>query len=759
MRTAQGLLTNGIQTTETAEGGLELGQALAALRRRFFLIAGMTAVMASAGVLKALTDTPIYSASFEILTEPITLESRIISTANPETLSNQEEIISAKVDGTKLKILKSPKIIQPVVEDLKLKFPDISYGQIMEGLSTTAPSENILKVTYEDPDAALVKDFLDLIAEAYIQFSLENRQRDIRRGIDFVDEQLPDLRARVEGLQGQLEELRRQHNLIDPHVLGQQLSAQVSALVQERLTLQVEHNQSQLIALDLQRERDQHGDAAAASALTQDPHYQTLQNDLLAIDKQIAELSPLVLEASPDIQLLLTHRQNLLPLLNQEGQRVQRQIESQIRELITRDQSLAKAVDSLNQQIKDLSTVTRQYSEIQRELDLATNNLNQFLSKREALRIDAAQSQAPWELLSQRGAPQASLASAKRNLVLGAGLGLLLGIGLALIVDKLSSVIHTVKEVKEAARLPLLGVLPFNEYLEKFGPAGSVAAQLQQSGHPLAESIDDDLREQAFTPFIEACRSLYTNIRLISPHTQVHSLAISSAVPNAGKTTVCLHLGQAAAAMGRRVLIVDVDLRRPSLHTWLGIRNTPGLTDFVSSGHSFESVLQATPMDNNLFVVPAGAIPIDPTKIIASKRMQQFMAQAKQYFDLVLYDTPPLLGFADPYLAAAQTSGLLMVAGLGKLKRHLLTQTLEEIRISGIQVLGLVANGAKERVGPSYGYYQLYAQEFNRQKMPAHSVESDSANTVAKSVLDQTNWKKFTARWKSIIGRKSDTDS
>ena len=759
MRTEQRPLTNSVQMNENTEGRLELGQVLAALRRRILLIVGVTTVMASAAVLKALTNTPIYSASFEILTEPVTLETQIISAANPETLSNQEEIISAKVDATKLRILKSPRLIQPVVEDLKLKYPYISYGQIVGGLLTTSSAEDILMVTYQDPDAELVRDVLDLIADAYIEFSLENRQRDIRRGIDFVDEQLPELRARVEILQGDLEELRQKHNLIDPHILGQQLSSQVGALVQERLSTQIERNQAQLLYLDLQRELLQQGEAAAASALTQDPRYQRLLAELLAIDSQLAEQSTLFLEASPEIQLLLAHRQNLLPLLSREGQRVQRQAESHIRELNTRNQALAEAIDLLNQQIKQLSTVTRQYSDIQRELDLATNNLNQFLSKREALRIDAAQRQAPWELLSQRGEPKASLASAQRNLILGAGLGLLLGIGVALIVDKLSSVIYTVKEVKAATKLPLLGVIPFNQYLEKFGSAGSVAAQLQPAGHILGEPCDDVRLKQSFTPFIEACRSLYTNIRLISPDTQVHSLAISSAIPNAGKTTVSLHLGQAAAAMGQRVLIVDVDLRRPSLHTRLGIRDMPGLTDFVSADLSFEAVLQAAPIDNNLFVVTAGAIPLDPTKIISSKRMQQFMAQARQNFDLVLYDTPPLLGFADSYLIAAQTSGLLMVIGLGKLKRSLLERSLEELRTSGLAMLGVVANGSKDRTTPTYNYYQYYAQKFDGRKILERRFDQDINNAVDKSGLDYTNWEKFTNSWKNIIKYKSDPNS
>ena len=729
---------------ESDEGGLELGQALAALRRRILLIAGVTTVVASAAVLKALTDTPLYSAGFELLTNPVTVENVITSTANPQGVSGQDLSLGT-ADETKLKILESPRLIDPIVDQLKPDYPGINYNQVVSGLSVSATAEDVLKVNYTNNNPELVKDVLALVSDAFIIFSLEDRQRDIRRGIEFVEEQLPRLRQRVDDQESKLEELRQTYNLIDPTIQGEQLSTQVGSFIHEQLNIQVQLDEAQLLFADLQKELAQQGESAAASALTQDPRYQSLLDKLLEIDGQLAEQSSLFLEASPEMQILQSQRQNLLPLVDQEGQRVQRQVDSRIRELNTRNQALGEAINLLNQQIKQLSTVSRQYSNIQRELEIATDNLNQFLSKREALRIDAAQRQAPWELLSQPGEPKASSGGVKRNLVLGTGLGLLLGVGAALIVDKLSSVIHTVKEIKEVTKLPLLGVIPFNEYLEKFGPAASVATRLKQAGYVFGITPEDTVQNQTSAPFIEAFRSLYASIRLTSPESQVHSLAISSPIPNSGKTTVSLHLGQAAAAMGQRVLIVDTDLRRPSLQNRLGLRDQHGLTEFVTAGLGFEEVLQKVPLDNNLFVVTAGSVPPDSTKVLSSKRMQQFMEQAKQNFDLVLYDTPPLLGFADAYLVAAQTAGFLMVVGLGRMKRSLLERALEELRVSAINAIGIVANGAKDRSVTAYSYYQYYThQDFDEQTVIEQNFEEDddNQNGVIQSVLDRAPWNK-----------------
>jgi len=697
------------------EGGIDLGQIVDAIRRRLLLVAGVATVVASAAVLKALTDTPVYEASFEILTNPVTLETRIISAANPETLSNQQDVVAVSIDEAKLKILKSPRVIEPVVEELQADFPSLDYGDVVRGLTVQPSSQDILAVTYQHTDPAVVTAVLDVLEEAFLQFSLEERQKDILRGIDFVDEQLPQLRSRVDALQSQLETLRRQYNLIDPEAQGQELTQQISSFSQERLDIRVQLNEAKLLYSNLDQELNQRGELATASLLNENPRYQGLLDKLLEIDTQLAEESVLFMGESPEIQYLEEQRQRLIPLLAQEGQRTERQLVSMIRELETRDQALGQAIEQLNQRMKVLSSVARRYSDIQRELQIATENLNQFLSKREALRIDAAQRQTPWELLSQPTNPRASAASVKRNLLLGSALGVLLGIGAALLVDRLSSVIYTPKELKSLSKLPLLGVIPFNEYLERYGPAASVATRLRQAGYILniTNKADEQEQSQASTPFIESFRSLYASLRLLNPDRSLSSLTISSATPGAGKSTVCLHLGQAAAAMGRRVLLIDTDLRRPSLHKKIGMKNTKGLTDYIAAPElSVDDVVQSVPLDENLSIITAGSLPPDPTKVLSCRRMEEFIGQVNQQFDLVIYDTPPLLGFADAFLTGVHTNGFLMVVGLGKVKRTVFQQALEDLKVSMIPVLGLVANGAKaEQMTSSYSYYQYYNQD------------------------------------------------
>jgi capsular exopolysaccharide synthesis family protein len=707
-------LANVAQFNESDEGGLDLGQVLGAIRRRILLVFGVTVVVASAAVLKDLNDVPVYQAKFEILTQPVTAEGEVVSSL-PQTLtSRQDQSATAQVNETTIRLLQSPELLTPVVGQLKARYPDISYEALVGNLSIATEGANILTVAYQHPNPKLVSDVLDLLAKAYLKYSLEERQTDIRQGLKFVEEQLPELRARVQIQQEQLQKLRQRHNLVEPVQTGEQLSSQISTFEQQRLDTQLQLEEARSLSSNLQEELAQSSaESAAATVLSENPRYQRILDGLQATDTAMAKESVLFREDSPTMEILREQRQNLLPLLRQEGQRVEDEMVSRIQALEARDRALEGALERLTLQVKQLSVISRDYTNIQRELQIATDNLNQFLAKREALRIEVAQRELPWQLLAPRNEPQAVAASPKKNLLLGTGVGLLLGVGVALIADKLGNVIYTSKAVKEVAKLPLLGVIPSEKKLsEEFVPTVNVTAFMQQADSNL-EFKDSERQQQQRTPlFMEVFRSLYTNIRLLNADTPIGSLIVSSATQGEGKSTVAMYLAQAAAVMGRRVLLVDTNLRYPSLQKRFGAIGFQGLTDIIATDVAFEDVIERSPLEDNLFVLTAGSIPPDPIRLLASQTMQDLMANLQAAFDLVIYDAPPLVGIADAYLLATQTNGIVLVTGLGKLKRSVLEQALEGLKVAGTPVLGVVANKAKDPPPSSYSYQRRsYAPE------------------------------------------------
>lgn len=692
------------------EGGLALGQLVAAIRRKAFLVAGVTIVVASLAQMRVLTDKPVYTSGFEILTTSVTAESEVLSSVPQTFSSTQQSTAPVKVlDATKIRVLQSPNLLYPVVEKLKARYPGISYEEIASNLKIAPNGDTILAVSFTSENAQLVKDVLTILSQRYLEYSLEERQKDIRQGIKFVEDQLPDLESRVAKEQELLEQFRQRFNLIDPQSKAQILATQAGSLSQQQLETQAQLQQARLLYSQIQAElAGQSAEFATASALNQSPRYQKLLDQLLEVDSKLAQESALYLDSSPEIQVLQEQRRNLEPLLRREGMRVERAVISNIRELESRNQALSQAIADVNQQIKTLSTITRQYNDLQRGVEISTNNLNQFLEKREGLRIDASQRQVPWQLLTPPGKPVPSVASMKQSLILGIVLGVLLGVGAALALDRISNMVCTAKQVRSITKLPVLGTIPLSRELDNF-ESMHAALEMLRSGHAEVEFLREAPQPSYATPFQEAFRSLNANIRLLSPDTPLRSITISSPTPGNGKTTISTHLALTAAAMGQRVLVVDTDLRRPRLHRQLGLKNEAGLTDAVSAGVDWRDAIQPIPWEPNAFVLTSGSIPPDPTRILASKMMRELMETLTDEFDLVIYDTPPLLGFADVYLFAAETDGLLLVVRLNQLKQNVLEQAVDELRLSKVPMLGSVVNGTEESSYASYAYYRAYS--------------------------------------------------
>jgi capsular exopolysaccharide synthesis family protein len=189
---------------------------------------------------------------------------------------------------------------------------------------------------------------------------------------------------------------------------------------------------------------------------------------------------------------------------------------------------------------------------------------------------------------------------------------------------------------------------------------------------------------------------------------------IGSAVPGDGKSTVAIHLAQTAASIGQRVLLIDADLRRPQLHLRLGLPNQQGLSDVITTDLSLNDAIVRSSVEENLFVLTAGQPTSDSIKLLSSAKMQYLMEQFQAFFDLVIYDTPPLLGLADGNILAANTDGIVLVVGLQKTDRSLLTKSLDGLKISGASVLGIVANGIKGYIPDSYRSYHRQYQTIER---------------------------------------------
>jgi succinoglycan biosynthesis transport protein ExoP len=710
---------------EEEEDDLDLSQLLTVARRRWPILLGVSVAVTLAVGIKLLTEEPIYQGEFDLLLGSVTGEQAI-----PEELQALQDPLNQKDQEdfeTRVEVLKSAQVLAPILEEIQSRYPDLNYRDLVD--SNKAPDKlavnrlketQILTVSYKSADPKEIEYVLSQLAEGYLSFSLDEQQFSSQQGLQFVKQQLPELRNRVDVLQGQLQQFRQQYNLIDPEAQGKLVSENLNELVDERQQAQVALGEtqaryqtlSQQLGLDLNQ-------AVAISALSEAPRYQQLLNELKEVETEIAQEVTRFNPNSPTIVALQERRQNLIPLLNQEATAVlgsnpvlgtntvlsaspneirleltQDLIEATntLLALNVRQQALGAAEGQMRQQVQQMATVIRQYTDLQRELEVATASLDRFLSVREELEIEEAQQKQPWQVISEIRVPDDPVSPAlPRDIILGALAGVIVGAGAALLVEKLDNTFHSPEELKDATGLPLLGLIPFIK-------------DLQEGDNAKGNTMLSFGRYRA-SMVTEAFRSLHTNLYFMSPDNPIKSIVITSSIPSEGKSTISANLARTAAAMGQRVLLIDADLRKPKVHIRMDVPNVWGLSNIVSTDMNADDVIQKSPHEENLYILTAGQIPPDPTSLIASQKMKSLMQKFQDSFDLVIFDTPPTLGMADAKVIGANTDGMLMVVGLSKTERSAIKSTLDGIRLSPAKLLGIVGNGVKSHSQSSYSYY------------------------------------------------------
>ncbi|MEM7063182.1 MAG: polysaccharide biosynthesis tyrosine autokinase [Cyanobacteria bacterium P01_B01_bin.77] len=684
------------------EDELDLKQLLTVLRRRAWVIASIATGVMGVVLFHTLRQEPMYEGTFQVLVEPVNADNQVQDFS--DFLGDTLPRASSGLDyETQVQVLRSPELIEQVLVNLRAVDPKINYGTLLENLIIKRLGETkIIEVSYRDVDPVKIQEILDVLAAVYLDYSLKERQTNLRQGIQFVNKQLPELEGRVDQLQSQLEDFRQANNFINPATQNEQIASRSEALNTQRLDIDRQLAQAKAVYGLL-------GTAGGEVALQDALVYQQLIQELRHVETEIAAGLTRFQPDTLEIRVLQDKRERLLPVLAAEAQRVLNAKSAgavnEIQVLETQSQTLALAESKLQTTLTELPTLAREYSDLQRELEISIKALSRFLETRETLQIEAAQTEIPWELIEAPLAPTSPISpNVRRSLLLGAVVSVLLGVGTALMLEKLDTVCRSLDELKAILQLPLLGTVPYQSDFDDQTAADGLGYWLSQRWQRLLKKNDVRLSSYGDSQFLESMRLLQTNLLLLGTERPIQSIIFSSSMAGEGKSMIAQNLAQIAATMGKRVLLVDADLRQPVIHQRLDLDNTKGLSDLLSGNASRDEIMQQAVPFLEFYGITAGSMPPDPVKLLSSNRMQQLMTDLEKEFDLIIYDAPPLVGLADTTLMAAHTDGLILVARVNMCDRDVLAHVMETIRFSKIPVLGLVTNGVMPNT-KGYKYY------------------------------------------------------
>jgi polysaccharide biosynthesis transport protein len=733
-----------VDAENNEEESISLEKILAFLKRRALILGGVS-LASSIGLLGlVMTRPPSYVGTFRLLAEPVTKGSQLAEDLTSDAVqsnqaSTRKVVSSAGNEGTidyisQIEVLKSQSTLDPIVKELQASYPKIDYYALLGKMKISRGKDSkILDFSYSALNPDEIEFALKKLSEGFIRYSIDDRKNNLKEGVKFIEEQIDRQRQEVVKLEAKLGDLRRQNSLIDPKTVMDQLADRSKNMMAEQAAIRVKLVASQSLYTNLQRQVGaQPQQALAIANLSESPTYQALITKLRDLDSKIATESARFTEKTPMMEALEDQRRELVPLIQAEADRVTQstgssqnattslgyqgtvgrdltrqlvQTANEIEMLQQQSQVLQQQVVTNNQKTQSLAGVAQDYVQIMRSLELATGSLTRLQIARENLQLETARQASPWRLLSQLDDRSIGIQSNTPMLmVLSILASLVLGLVAALIVEQLDRVFHNVEELKET-QLPCLGIIPFQQGLNQ-------QTALLEGSMDLNTVLDTGKRDrkarQNRASFLEAFYTLDANLRLMASDHPIRSVTLTSTSPADGKSTIAGHLAMASATMGRRVLLIDTDLRRPQVHQWFGLQNMRGLSTAITSEVHWRDLVQPYAQDSNLTILSAGPMPPSPGRLLSSNKMRQIIEQASEEYDLVICDAPPVI-FADAKLVAMHTDGILMVVGIGKTDRVETLRALEDLKATGqVPILGTVANGVKAESSQSYYYYQRY---------------------------------------------------
>lgn len=711
---------NNYSAIDNTEGGLNVSEIINIILRKLPLILGCTVTMTALALLKILITPPQYVAGFELLSEPVNIATKLTSADN-DSRETREEITTVELDEVQLKILRSPRLILRIVKSLKDKYPGLNYQELIEGLTieiipSSQEEQNILKVEYRNEDQEMVADVVSALNKIYRDYSVEKRQSGVKRGIAFLDRQIPQVSDRAEKLGVAITELKTQHNFNNPDTSLNEITSRINQLSQRREENTILLKELQLTLNNLEQELEE-GPARSTTAIElATPRYLGLLGKLREIDLKINQKSTVFSEQSEILQPLNQEKEQLNSLIVQEGANIRRKLNNRISILNNRQQSIAAEINDLKSQLKQWSAISNNYKNLQHELNKANSKLNGFTSQKDALQIDVAQQESPWQLLTPATEPTTDSINKINYLLLGSTLGLIIGIGIAFILDKQQKIIYSSVKIEELTNLPILATIPYiarSKEASLFQQISPVRQRLFSSSQSQLERLEDrSLPQFSIHYSIEAFRSFAANLGFFNfignnPEnfnldTSLKSIVITSAIPREGKSLVALNLAKASASMGKKVLLVDTDLRSTDCLTKnLGLESEIGLRNILNDEEPISKLncIRQIPLEENLFILTSGYEDLkmsssqqDSSRLLASSQMRSIMEELRTHFDLIIYDLCAIIGFADVNLLANKTDGIVMVTGLGKIQAMALSEAMSQLKLCQAPILGIAVN-------------------------------------------------------------------
>lgn len=607
--------------------------------------------------------------------------------------------------ATEFETIQSMAILDPVIDSLKLrdkwaerynepKLTQLDTYEILKKNLDVRQTRNtsMIEIRAYSEDPAEAQTIANAVADSYKKWRLSTKKGQSVNAIAALKGKLVEQNAAVTNLQNEVDKLRIELGIPESanSDAGYQATLErekVSAVQSRLIEAESEYvffktKLDHLTNLPPDKLRN-----TIPTAIPTERQLELLNSDLAATEQKLAQKRTLMKDDHPEVQELLKLKAQVELQIKERMDGALEGLQNQVVSTKARIDLLATQVKEGRKEAADAAAKGRGYYAKKRDLDSQNRIRDAILMRTIQEEVDSAIPSSsvveiinPAQLKLRAVRPNFAL-----NIALGIVVGLVMGVGLAFFIEYLDTSVKTIDDVERALQAPVIGVIPQNVGLL--------------------------INEGPESPHAEAYRVLRTNVLFSRKNPEQNTMTVVSGGAGEGKSTTIFNLATVFAQNGARVLIVDSDLRRPSLHKILDVSNAIGLTNFLLKQNTLEEVVQTTKIPS-LDFLPSGKLPSSSMGLLSSQRMAEFVKDVKQRYDFVFFDSPPIMGVSDASILASAVDLAVLVVQYRKYPQAINLRAKQMVEKVGGNLLGIVLNNINISQDSYYYYYSGYYYDY-----------------------------------------------
>jgi polysaccharide biosynthesis transport protein len=695
------------------------------LRRHLWMMVAFVAACVLAAFIVTTRLRPIYESTSTIDID-IQAPSEVVGQDSTRSSSYRSP---DQFLATQIKLIQSDAVLRPVAEQFHLlaapgQLKGVTAEQAQRSIEapvgigglkvTRPPNTYLLLISYRSPDPHLAADVANAVANSYLAHAYAIRIGSSASLSSFMEKQLDELKAKMEKSGLALAAFEKDLDVVNPEEKTNILSARLLQLNTEYGSAQADR-----VSKEAAWNAINTGSVDAAQVSSQGQALARLSEALNEAQLQFARVKATFGTNHPEYRKAALELAEVQKEFDDTNRSIGNRIAVEYRESLNKEQMIQKVLADTKAEWDRLNTRSFEYQQLKQEADADRALYDELIKKIREAEINAGFRNNNIRIADvARPAMYSVFPNMTVNLLLALIISSFLAVGAALLLDKLDTTLRNPEEASRFLRTDVIGTLPLDQgagILPKSAKPELAEASLAMQD--VSADNKDGRRKgryyRSISGFEEAVRTLRNTILLSDFEQRLQSICVTSAEPGEGKTTLAVHLAVANAARGKKTLIVDGDLRRPSVHARFGLNQQEGLSNVLTGELTWREALHSIEGRPNLSILPAGPGSHRAADLIGP-RLSELLDEFAKEFALVILDSPPLLGFAECLQMASASDGVLIISRAGETNRKTVATVVSTLQRIRANIIGVVLNRVTQRTSsdgyPYYGYHYAYQQ-------------------------------------------------